>query len=186
MKKQFILLLVITIPSSLWSQKSIPTAVPCTDAMAHNAKGKWIKANDLGSYNSKETNSRLDEIHAMILRIYPQPTGVDAVWHRAAGVSYFASKRNYYQTSDRGLTFDYANLPHFTYYYYNVGFFRYQCEYGKNNSMLPGYPGETGTFLNIIANTKLGDMASDDTWTINNLPVLMHKPPITTRDGIEF
>jgi hypothetical protein len=84
------------------------------------------------------------------------------------------------------LTFDYLNLPHFTYYYYNVGFFPYQCEYNKTHSLIPTYPGETGTFLNIIANINLGELAQDDTWTINGLPVLMYKPPITTKEGIEF
>ena len=186
MKKLKTILFLFIIHFSAWSQKSIPTDGPCTDTMAQNAKGRWIQANDNGSHNSKETSSRLDEIHDLILKIYPQPTGVDAVWHRTAGVSYFGSKRKYYNTNDGELTFDYLNLPHFTYYYYNAGFFHYYCEYGKTNSMLPGYPGETGTFLNIIANKTLGDIATDDTWTINGLPVIMHKPALTKKEGIEF
>lgn len=185
MKKQIILLLLIIIHLTSWSQKSIPTDVPCTDAMAQNAKGRWIKSTDIGSYNSKETGTRLDEIHNLILKTYPQPTGVDAVWHRTAGISYLGAKRKYYNTNDGELTFDYSNLPHFTYYYYNAGFFRYQCEYNKTHSLLPGYPGETGTWLNIIANNSLGEIG-DDSWTINGLPVIMHKPALTKKEGIEF
>ncbi len=185
MKKQITFLsFLITIHLLSWSQKTIPTDVPCTDAIAQNAKGRWIHTANNGTYHTKEISSRLDEIHNLILKTYPQPTGVDAVWHRTAGISYFGAKRKYYNTNDGGLTFDYSNLPHFTYYYYNAGFFRYQCEYGKTNSMLPGYPGETGTFLNIIANNSLGE--TDDSWTINGLPVIMHKPALTKKEGIEF
>ena len=186
MKKQITILVLIIFHVSALSQKSIPTDVPCTDDMAQKAKGRWIKSTDIGSYNSKETGTRLDEIHNLILKIYQQPTGVDAVWHRGAGIGYFGSKRKYYNTNDGELTFDYSNLPHFIQYDYTAAFFRYYCEYGKTNSMLPGYPGETGTWLNIAANTRLGEMAPDDSWTINGLPVVMYKPPITIKDGIEF
>lgn len=186
MKQQIILLLLFCMCQLSYSQNNIVTKVPCTDLMAQESKGRWIKIADVGSYNTKETSSRIDQIHDLVLKIYPQATGVDAAWRRAAGVSYFGAKRKYKTTNDGGLTFDYLNLPHFTYYYYNVGLFRYWCEYGKPNSMMPGYPSETGTWLNIIANDKLGDLASDDSWTINGLPVLMHKPPKTIKEGIEF
>jgi hypothetical protein len=186
MKKQTITLLLLCVCLASNSQKPITTDVPCTDAMAQNIKGSWIQTNDNGSYNSKETSHRLNEIHELVLNIYPQPTGVDAVWHRTAGTGYFGAKRKYYSTTDGNVTFDYLNLPHFTYYYYNVGFFPYQCEYGKTNSLIPTYPGETHTFLNIIANFTLGELAQDDTWTIIGLPVIMYKPPVTIKEGIRF
>lgn len=186
MNKHIIILLLVIAHFSSRSQKAIITDGPCTDAMAQNVKGRLIQTANNGTYNTKEISSRIDKIHDLVLEIYPEPTGVDAIWHRTAGISYFGSKRKYYNTTDGRLTFDYSNLPHFTYYYYNVGFFPYQCEYGKTNSLIPTYPGETGSFLNIIANVKLGDMAADDTWTINGLPVVMRKPPITIKDGIEF
>jgi hypothetical protein len=186
MKKTFLLLCGFLLYLITSGQKAIATITPCTDAMAHTIKGRWIWRNDNGSHNSKETTSRLNKIHEMVLQIYPQPTGLDAVWHRTAGMSYFGAKRKYYNTNDGSLTFDYSNLPHFTYYYYNVGFFPYQCEYGKTNSIIPTYPGETSTFLNIIANAKLGDMAPDDTWITNGLPVLMRKPSIRIKEGIEL
>jgi len=186
MKKQTIILFLLAGCLVTQSQTVIKTNTPCTDAMAHDTKGRWIWRSDNGSYNSKETTSRLNEIHDLVLKIYPQPTGLDAVWHRTAGKSYFGAKRKYYTTNDGSLTFDYLSLPHFTYYYYNVLFFPWQCQYGKTNSLIPTYPGETSTSLNIIANFKLGEMAPDDTWTINGLPVVMYKPPITRKEGIEF
>ena len=43
MKKQIFILLLFILHFSSWSQKSITTDGPCTDAMAMQAKGKWIK-----------------------------------------------------------------------------------------------------------------------------------------------
>jgi len=187
-KKISFLLLLSFLHLSSWSQKSIKTNGACTDSVAVQAKGRWMKDPifDRGSTNNAETNKRIDAIHNLVLRTYSQPAGVDAAWNRATGVSYFGAKRKYHSAISGSPTFDYSNLPHFFQYYYNVGLFGYHCEYGKTNSLLPGYPGETGTWLNIIANTTLDDMAPDDSWTINELPVIMHKPPITTKEGIEF
>jgi hypothetical protein len=187
MKKKIIFLFVCFITCIItWGQKNIATDAPCTNEMAQNAKGRWISLPDNGSYNTNETKSRIDAIHNLISTFYSEPAGVDVVWHRTAGKSYFGSKRKYYTTNDGSLTFDYSNLPHFTYYYYNALFFPYQCEYGKTHSLIPTYPGETGTAFNIIANFNLGENAQDDTWTINGLPVVMRKPPIAIKDGIEF
>ena len=85
MTKQIIILLILTIQYSSWGQKSIVTDGHCTDAMAHEIKGRWIQTSNNGSHNSKETNNRLNEIHDMVLKMYPQPKGLDAVWHRTAG-----------------------------------------------------------------------------------------------------
>src|SRR5512138_347803 len=112
MKKKVVVLFLIYVSIISSAQKPITTNTPCTDAMAMDAKGRWIKSEDLGSYNSKETNNRLDEIHNMVIKLFPQPTGVDVAWHRSAGVSYFGTKRKFYKTNDDRLTFDYLNKPH--------------------------------------------------------------------------
>ena len=62
MKKQIILLLFFSIHQLSHSQNNIATKVRCTDAMAQNADGRWIKSTDLGTVNSKEAYNRLDEI----------------------------------------------------------------------------------------------------------------------------
>jgi hypothetical protein len=168
-----------------FSQKTITTNTPCTGAMAQNADGKWIKSADLGTMNSKEIFTRLDEIHNLLLKTYPEPKGVDAAWHRSAGVSYFASKRKYYKTNDDQLTFDYINTPHFLQYAYTAGIFAYHCDYTEKNVLNRGYPGETGTWVNIIANKNLGETAVDDDWTINGLPVITKKAAQYKEDGYE-
>jgi hypothetical protein len=186
MKKQLIIIFLLFLYLSSGSQTTIKTIMPCTDAIAQNADGKWIKTTDLGSTSSKECNDRQNAIHELVLKIYPEPKGVDAAWHRSVGISYFGAKRKYYKPDDGNLTFDYLHVPHFLQFSYTAGFFRYQCEYGKTNSMLPGYPGETGTWLNIIANNNIGYSVADDDWTINGLPVITRKPAKYKEDGYEF
>ena len=186
MKKQLFIPLFIFFPLSSWSQKDPVPKVPCTDAIAQNANGKWLKQKDIGSVNSKESITRLDAIHELVLKIYPEPKGVDAVWHRSAGVSYFGAKRKYFKSNDDQLTFDYLNTPHFLQFSYTAGFFAYSCDYSDKNVLNPGSPGETGTWLNIIANKNLGEPYVDDTWTINGLPVMTKKPAQYKEDGYEF
>lgn len=186
--KHIILFFFLVICLSSFSQKNIPTQLPCTDEMAQNAKGRWIKTDDLGSYNLKEIYSRLEEVHKMFLKIYPEPTGVDATWSRGDGVSYFGSKWKYYNTPDGRLTFDYSNLPHFVKYNYASLFYRYKCEYSKTHSLLPGYPGVTNGSFAITANGPISNNppAPDDNWTINGLPVYMRESPTEKKDGYEY
>jgi len=187
MKKYFILFFtVVACFTGLGQNNAIKTELPCNDEMAQKVKGRWIGLPNNGTYNTNETNNRIDQIHDLISKFYPEPTGLDVIWHRTAGKSYFGSKRKYFTTNDGRLDFDYSDVPLFTNYSYSAAFFPYQCAYGKSHSLIPTYPGETGTFLGIIANYNLGENASDDTWTINGLPVIMRKPPIAVKDGIEF
>ena len=51
--------------------------------------------------------------------------------------------------------------------------------------MHPGYPGETGTWVNIIANKNIGETSLDDEWTINGLPVMTKKAAQYKEDGYE-
>ncbi len=183
MKKQVPILFFIILQLSSWSQDRFPTNGPCTNAMAEKAKGRWMKSPtfDRSSTSSKEAFNSIDEIHNLVLKIYPQPAGVDAVWHRAVGVSYFGAKRKY-DNREKGLTFDYLNLPHFARYAYRCGFFAYRC--GNSNFKWPGYPGETGTWITVTANDIQGSGggggAPDDTWTINGLPVGTRNPVLKT------
>jgi hypothetical protein len=186
MKALILFILLFMTCLSGFSQNSIKTTGDCTDVIAQEAGGKWIKTTDVGSINSKEGYNRLDAIHELVLKIYPEPKGVDAVWNRSGGVSYFGSKRKYYRTSDDRLTFDYSNTPHFLKYGYSAGFFAYRCDAYEKNVLRPGYPGETGTWVGITANGNLGENNVDDTWTINGLPVMTMKPAQYKEDGYEL
>ena len=174
MKKQFIIPLVFFVYLNSWGQKSTSTDGNCNKEMTENAKGRWIKNSDLGTINSKEAYNRLDEIQNMVLKIYPQPTGVDAVWHRSTGISHFGAKREYVKGENKPAGF--LNLPHFLKYTYTSGFFDYYCYEGK---MVLGYPGETGAWIKVFANELthfIGDGLADCYMNINGLPVKMRYP----------
>ncbi|MDX2049252.1 MAG: hypothetical protein SFU87_20880 [Chitinophagaceae bacterium] len=186
MKKQIILPLLLILNFTSWSQKSITTVERCTDAMAMQAKGKWIKTTHESASSSKEINNILDEFHNMVMKIYPQPTGVDAAWHSVEGISYFGAKQKTSAYTDGRPKYEDTELPHFRMYYYRCGFFRYSCEYNKTHTMLPGYPGETGTWLTISANNRQPAISEviDGSWTINGMGVRLLNPGARTYSGL--
>lgn len=171
MKKQITILFLLSIHLSSWSQNTITAKTPCTNEIAHNAKGRWVKMADLGTINISEAYKRLEAIQNMLYTIYPQPVGVDAAWRRKDGISYFGAKRRNFNRED-GPT-DYVSLPHFFQFSYECGFFDYYCFEGK---MIPGYPGETGAVINIFANNLshfIGDGLNDCDMNLNGFPVKM-------------
>ncbi len=188
MNKQILLLFLIILHFSTKGQKSITTDGRCTDAMAMQAKGKWIKTTHDQAPKSKEINNILDEFYNIVIKIYPQPTGVDAVWHKREGMSYFGSRLKSSTYTDGRPKYEEIELPHFRQYYYKCGFFRYRCEYNKTHTMVPGYPGETGTWVTISANNSQPAIggAPDDSWTINGFPVRLLNPGARTYSGVEL
>lgn len=186
MKLRSFLILLLFISSAIRAQNFIKTDVPCTDSMAHNAKGRWIRSTLQNPTNSKEIDSRLEAIHQMMLKIYPQPTGVDAVWSFGTGMSYFGSKRKLENRNNQELTFDNSSFPHFSQLSYGAKFFIYNCDYSDKKKLNKGYPGETGTMFGLVANFKLGDAMIDDDWIINGLPVMQWPPATIKRDGFEI
>ena len=156
MKSLSILLSALLLCLISKSQKAISTNGPCTDAKLINAKGSWTKADpfDRGSAGSAELNKRIDDIHKLLLQTIPQPTGVDAAWHRSYGISYFGSN---------------TKQAHFIKMVSSCGFFRYFCSNG--NAMSPDI--ETGTWFGVIANNSGGSSTGDEEWMINGVPVIM-------------
>ena len=180
MKKQIIIFIFINFCLQVNSQTAIKTPGPCTDAELISAKGKWRKDAifDRGSINSVEANKRIDDIHKLTLETYPQPTGVEARWHRSIGISYFGSK-----IRDNGKAdYENINMPHFVQMGYTSGFFRYHC--GTGNFMTPS--SETGTFFGVIGNSHGGSTAGDEEWTINGLPVRTRNRAQRTVRGFEI
>ena len=181
MKKTILLLLYLAMLRLSYSQKQIPIEGRCSEEKAMMAKGSWNKDPifDRGTFKSGEINSRIAEFHKLISATYPQPTGVSALWHQSAGISYFGSKVKMYTGSDGRFAYDFLNLPQFKQYYYESGFFRYLC--GDGNFLQQS--SETGTVFGIIANTGGVSVREDDTWTINGLPVITRSPVLKVVRG---
>jgi hypothetical protein len=179
MKKQIIIFFLIILQLSSWSQKSITTDVPCTDVMAQNEKGRWVKTKDPSTTASKEINATLADFHKLLMMAYPQPTGVDAAWHTAEGISYFGSKSKNSPYPDGRPRYISVELPHFRMYYYKAGFFAYRCDPYNDKKMNPGYPGETATWVTISGNKSdpaISGGVADESWMINDIPVRLLNP----------
>jgi hypothetical protein len=178
MKKQLIILSLLCISYSSRSQNSIKTATPCNDALLQKTPGRWIKQDDLlyatGIFKQQQAEAikRLDAIHQLFLSTYPEPMGVDAAWHRSTGNGLFGASIKYRAYSG-GITFDLEKGAPIAAYYYTAGFFRYNCNPNNKNEMWQGYPGETGTFIHIYANTlqRFSSTNISDTMTVDGRPV---------------
>lgn len=59
MKKQLCILFVFSLSIPLVGQNKIITESPCTDALAQNAQGRWIKGTDLGSITQEKQSTCL-------------------------------------------------------------------------------------------------------------------------------
>lgn len=156
-----------------YCQERIPTDGPCrnlNDSIFFNLKGRWIKTRDvmmgdISLPHRQEAVKRVDEFHKMIAEIYPSPTGVDAAWGRQKGTERFAEEINHVSIPVVG-------------YYYKAGFFRYVCDpYGKNE-IVAGYPGETGTWIQVSANCNFpwGSYRCENNWAIDRRVVRIRHP----------
>jgi hypothetical protein len=179
MKKQFIILFLIIASLSSRSQNSIQTTTPCNDALLQKTPGRWIKQNDLlyatgiSKQQQAEVLKRLDAIHQLVLSTYPELTGIDAAWHRGTGGNGLFGASIKYRTYSGGITFDLEKGTPIANYNYTAGFFRYYCNPNTKNEMWQGYPGETGTFIHIYANTlnRFSSTNISDTMTVDGRPV---------------
>ena len=179
MKKQLIILSLVFISYSSWSQNSIQTTTPCNDALLQKTPGRWIKQNDLlyatgiSKQQQAEVLKRLDAIHQLVLSTYPELTGIDAAWHRGTEGNGLFGASIKYRTYSGGITFDLEKGTPIANYNYTAGFFRYYCNPNTKNEMWQGYPGETGTFIHIYANTlnRFSSTNISDTMTVDGRPV---------------
>ncbi len=157
--------------------------------------GRWIKNNDLlyakiFKKEQPEVFKRLDAIHQLILNTYPEPVGVDVAWHRSTGDGLFGASAKFRAYSG-GITYDLEKGTSVANYYYTAGFFPYFCNARNKNEMFRGFPGETGTFIHVYANTldHISDQISGtggDTMTVDGRLVRTKLAVKERRNGHEI
>src|SRR5687767_13233443 len=188
MRKLLFIFILLTAQLLTWSQKTIPTDGPCTKAMVEKVKGRWIKNADnlFTTTHQPEVSKRLDAIHQLVLKIYPEPTGVDAVWHRTNRNQFFASQVKIDYNRDGVPRRNEINGIPVATYYYEAGFYPYFC--GSKNEMYQGWPGETGTGISVYINSldSYGRGKVDDPMTIDGRPVSMRPPAKERWKGYEL
>lgn len=199
MKKQIIIFFFVTISFSSWSQgRTIKTTIPCTDEVLMKTPGKWFKYTDVWQVDhiafnksqQQEVSNRVDKIHEMMLKIYPEPMGVDVAWKRTLGYSTFADQVTYVRTDEFSMDRRAVVEKPVASFGYVAGFFRHFCSTTNPNEIWSGYPGETGTWLNVSTNS-FGGFATEyfgnqDTLTIGGYPVHLRHPLKQAFDGYQL
>ena len=179
MKKQATILFCLFTHLFVLCQTKTITKEPCTDEMAQNVKGEWMKLNerfsDANQVQKQEVNNRIDILHNLLLKLYPKPTGVDVRVSRGASKSYFGATRRYSFNQDDVLSFDYVNTLPITSISYLANFSPHYCAHtDKGKVFVSGKTNENSDGIGLSIN-DLGVLAdgpsADDNWTINGLPV---------------
>lgn len=151
--------------------------------MAMKTSGKWLKQRDNNTAfaaQQQQAYERIDEIHRMILKMIPQPVGVDVRWKRSIGLSYFGTTRKYYLNRNGELTFDYGKLLSVASFSYRANFSPHFCAHtGQGIVLKRGEENESSAGVGITINAIgdiAGEPAQDDDWTVNGYPVRMLNP----------
>jgi hypothetical protein len=150
---------------------------------AYNGLLDYSESLHLTSAQKKEILNRLDAIHQMMLEIYPHPMAIDAVWHHSIAYSTFAEQVKYEPNSQGTLNRVALKEKPVASFDYTSGFFRHYCNPNKPNEISSGYPGGTGTWIYIYANTLVAakELRTDDGaafGTIGGYPVCQLQPLI--------
>lgn len=192
MKKQIIILLLIIIHLSAWSQKDGTANSPCTEDMPPKAIGNWIhradnillSTADMSKADQLEAKKRMDQIHQMMVKIYPQPIGVDAMWHYTFGINYFASQVKYFINSNDQLDFNFIKEGRVSTFYYTSVFPAYYC---AQNKLWPGSTNESHTNIQVAVNSFASGLGKhpDDAMTIEGRQVKMRLPVKQMWNGYE-
>jgi len=179
-----ILLFIIVHLQSHCQQVITTTTANCDDKLYMTLNGKWKKENDypgspgFSKADQVATFKRLDSVHKFLFEAYPEPKGLDAVWHRTQiSNGFFAQETKFSKDVDGRLRNDPVKGIPIGKYTYTAGFFHYYC-FNDDPKREVRVNGETGTWFLVKANelwTVTGDIG-DDTMAVDGQPVLMLYP----------
>ena len=196
MKKQIIIPILLSIHLQSYCQQVITTTTAnCDDKLYITLDGKWKKNNDVSGSpgfsktEMQEANKRLDAIHQLVLEAYPEPKGLDAVWHRNQIANGFWGQQIKYSRKPDGSVGadDLKGIPTGTYSYSSL-YFRYYC-FNDAPKREVKVDGETGTWLIVEVNPTLagvGNGTTTDSMTINGMPVYQLTNAKERWKGYEF
>jgi hypothetical protein len=197
-KKQIIIVLFLIIHFSSPSQNVIKTTTPCNDEVLFETPGRWSKGTNVwqtdhigfNKTQQQEVLNRMDAVHQMMYNIYPKPKGVDVNWHQTLGYSTFGDQVKYVRTDQFSMDRVAVDEKPVASFGYVSGFFRHFCNPNNLNEIWSGYPGETGTWINVYANAFAGFateyFGNQDTFTIGGYPVHLRQPLKQKFDGYEL
>jgi hypothetical protein len=189
MKRQATILFLFLVSLSCLGQKFIKTETPCAEEVLFKTPGRWLNTSsnyyinndglNLQSNQIKEVTNRVDAIHELIAKIYTQPMGIDAAWYRTLSAVGFAEQFRIGRDNQGRLEYNPIKKKTGAAFGYVCGFFPYACS-NTAHEIWRGYPGETGTWFSIWANTLTAAIKrlEDDEITIDGYPVCTLMPLI--------
>lgn len=199
MKENILIFLFCLAHFSSWSQKTIKTDISCIDEVLFKTPGKWFidyggmldNGSEYIPFNKaqvKETVTRMNAVRDMLMKIFPEPIGVDPAWHHSIGRGSFGEQVKYVKRNDRWDRKAIIEKPVASYGFV-CGFFRLDCNRNNPTEIWRGYPGETNTWFSVGAN-GLGSVAVEVTgeahMLIDGCPVFLRQPLKQKFDGYEL
>lgn len=197
MNQQIIIFLLFT--TQLCAQNRDPNphfpklkiSVPCTQEFLENYKGKWLTPNHtfnhVSTSYSQGAMSRINQIHGIIKKIYPQPIGSDAYWMGGYSKIDFAFTVKYVTEGDRTQR-EYLQRRQVEGWSYHTILFAWICSENKNE-IWNGYPDVSGlNFIQVEANSipvLNGEFMDDEVWTIDGQPIQRKMPVIGQWKGYD-
>lgn len=137
-----------------------------------------------------ETVTRMNVVRDMLMKIFPEPMGVDAAWHHSIGYGSFGEQVRYVKNNQDVWNREAIIKKPVASYGFVCGFFKHGCNRSNPNEIRRGYPGETGTWFTVGANS-LGVVAMEvsggrDRILIDGYPVHLREPMKQEFDGYEI
>jgi len=202
MKKQIIILIIFLITHlSSWSQNTIKTTTPCNDEVLFKTPGKWFieyggmldNGSEYIPFNKaqvKEAVTRMNSVRDMLIKIFPEPMGVDPAWHHSIGRGSFGEQVKYVTNSQGIMNREALFEKPVATYAFVCGFFDLACNPNNLNVIWRGYPGETETWFTVSAN-GIGNVAPEINGSTTNMliegyPVHLRHPVKEKFDGYEL
>ena len=192
-------LLMISSLLSLSQGRIIKTIIPCNDEVLFKTPGKWFTSYggmlDNGSeyipFNKAQVNetvTRMNAVRDMLMKIFPEPMGVDAAWHHTIGRGRFGEQVKYVNRNDRWDR-EARVEKSVASYGFVCGFFAHGCNRNNPTEIRRGYPGETGTWIGVSANGIGGvatEVIGETHMLIDGYPVFLRQPLKQKFDGYEL
>ena len=195
MKKLIIFFFYLFIHLQSRQQIITTTTANCDDKLYMSLNGKWKKGQDVAGSpgfsktDQQESTKRLDSIHKLVFEAFPEPMGLDAVWHRdQIANAFWAQQIKYSRKPDGSVGADDLKGISTATYSYTSRYFRYYC-FNDAPKREVKVDGETGTWLIVEINPTMagvGNGTTLDSMTINGLPVYQRSPAKERWKGYEF
>lgn len=197
MKKQIILLILLLICLSSYSQKRFvrKTTTPRTDAMIDTIVGKWIDPpnnleKEMNKVQALEVAKRLNAINKISMDAYPAPTSAAVRWGGSLVKTSFANQVKYVITQNGKTEEEIEKYYPVSRLQYNLILYPYFCSNSSANEILNVFPDISGgNGITIYANELsilTGNILQEEGMAIDGQPIKYKMPTMGKWKGYDM